>query len=868
MSSREFASKRMKDETHDVAFVASSLDDVRGRTNWDGQGIGNARARATGDDASGGADASGKDESGGDSDALEEEEMLPSTFQRRYVRRRMVGDFVGEDEREGSRKIRDERERRARTTETTDASNVCVLRDARLVAGARERAKIAREEREREKARKGEEEKEARERNRDDGEAFAGVQRRGLGTHAKAHERDVGSFEKHTKGIGMKLLEKMGYKKGEGLGKGASGITRALETTVRPKNMGMGFNNFKENVNDPTKARGREESDEDAMEEGMKEDDGSKERDAAKRAQEQTMWKKRNDLRREKREYKTAEELLAEEQDKARDSKSVKATAEKLNIIDMRGAHAQIINASELHKSRVISADDDDLMLPELQHNLKLIVDLAESDISKLDVKIRSEKDTLEILRREKARLSKQATTHAEFALRTKSALKLVERCDVLSKTMKTSTEFSELTQAWTDVVKKHPEEFFAHRLGRLALAHAAPYVRSLFKDWDPSADPARGIDQIKPWRELLSPERVPDAYKNVFEDDLFDALLREPLLGRLRPIITSQWDPTKPSDILNFIEAWSRVMPEALLHELTHALILPRLQRRVGEWQPTKERVALHTWFHPWLALLHNNLKDLYPSIRQKFTVALAEWDASDPSALALLKPWARVFEPKDWSSLMRRCITPKLEDALAMMQINPSNQVLDPLKCVLKWEPVLGSSAFITILEQHFFHKWHAALHAWLNAGSVDFDQVTQWYLGWKTVFSEELLAHERVRVQLNVALDMMNQAATGDGVVMPNVAAAQPNADRVVERKANPMDEPQFTLKEMIEQFANSHDVEFVPNPSGRRHDGLAVYTFGGVNVIVDAAREAIRAYIDGEWIPISLDQLVQRARAHTK
>ena len=48
-------------------------------------------------------------------------------------------------------------------------------------------------------------------------------------------------------------------------------------------------------------------------------------------------------------------------------------------------------------------------MLPELQHNLKLVVDLAESDITKLDGKIRSEKDTLEIFRREKVRLSKQA---------------------------------------------------------------------------------------------------------------------------------------------------------------------------------------------------------------------------------------------------------------------------------------------------------------------------------------------------------------------------------------------------------------------------------------------------------------------------
>lgn len=51
---------------------------------------------------------------------------------------------------------------------------------------------------------------------------------------------DIGSFEKHTRGIGSKLLGKMGYTKGEGLGKRRDGTALPIAAEPRAVHKGLG----------------------------------------------------------------------------------------------------------------------------------------------------------------------------------------------------------------------------------------------------------------------------------------------------------------------------------------------------------------------------------------------------------------------------------------------------------------------------------------------------------------------------------------------------------------------------------------------------------------------------------------------------
>lgn len=56
--------------------------------------------------------------------------------------------------------------------------------------------------------------------------------------------KDLGKWEKHTKGFGKKMLEKMGFK--GRLGAKENGISAAVEVKVRPAQLGLGFGEFEE----------------------------------------------------------------------------------------------------------------------------------------------------------------------------------------------------------------------------------------------------------------------------------------------------------------------------------------------------------------------------------------------------------------------------------------------------------------------------------------------------------------------------------------------------------------------------------------------------------------------------------------------
>ena len=65
---------------------------------------------------------------------------------------------------------------------------------------------------------------------------------------------------------------------------------------------------------------------------------------------------------------------------------------------------------------------------------------------------------------------------------------------------------------------------------------------------------------------------------------------------------------------------------------------------------------------------------------------------------------------------------------------------------------------------MEKKFFPKWLEFLCKWLNSTNPNYEEVTKWYLSWKSLLNEKLIRHPNVQSKFSQALIMMNNSSEG--------------------------------------------------------------------------------------------------------
>ncbi|KNA24465.1 hypothetical protein SOVF_015380 [Spinacia oleracea] len=654
-------------------------------------------------------------------------------------------------------------------------------------------------------------------------------------------DSNVGVFEKHTKGIGLKLLEKMGYG-GGGLGKNQQGIVAPIEATKRPKGEGLGFNDYQENKNLPTLVNIPPPPELEGKQLSLK--------------KEEKPWKKQARARAKKKEsIITPDEFLAMKAEEQGPDLVLQ------KVVDMRGPQVRVLtNLQNLNAEE--KARESDIPMPELQHNIRLIVDLEELNIQKVDQDSRNERETVIALQKEKEMLQVDAMRQKKQIDSMMEILQVLDSIEEENTSGRLTLE--SLAKSFGDLQRRFPEEYKLGNLSCIACSLALPLLIRVFQGWDPLQNPLHGMDVIAMWKGLLQGDEDYD----IFEDASapYSQLVAEVVFPAVRIAGINTWQARDPEPMLRFLESWEKLLPRSVLQSLLDMVVMPKLSEAVISWEPCRETIPIHVWVHPWLPLLGQKLETLYQAIRIKLGTVLYKWHPSDMSAYTILSPWKTVFDASSWEQLICRSILPKLIDVMREFQVNPANQKLDQFYWVMTWASAVPIHHMVNLLESQFFNKWQQVLYHWLCT-SPNFEEVLKWYNGWKDLFPAELLANERIRMQLNQGLEMMSQAAEGLEMVQPgvkeNISYMRVQEQRQYEaqlKASQQTDDVPKTLKEVVEFYAQQQGLLFKPKP-GRLHSHHQVYSFGSVSITVDSLHQKIYAQGHGEWSLVTLDQLRQ-------
>ncbi|XP_017098940.2 septin-interacting protein 1 [Drosophila bipectinata] len=686
-------------------------------------------------------------------------------------------------------------------------------------------------------------------------------------------DRNVGAWEQHTRGIGAKLLLQMGYEPGKGLGKDLQGISQPVQAHVRKGRGAIGAYGPETAASIGGKSARAIKVDEDV-------------REAKEFKEQMNKWRKggaatdTQERQGKRYYYKSVEEVIA------KGNKSSHLLSEKLSkklgnvpVIDMTGPEKRVLSgyhalgqAKITPEETLFDAEPSDkgagpapasvFSMPELTHNLQLLVSQSEQEIIAIDKQERDCSNQQVALEAEHRRLEEIVQLEHNHIRTLEEVLDRVER---LSEDPEIGLPQAE--RLFRELLEQYAAEFQEFGLADLAAGVIAPLLKIELSEWRPLEHPTEPIHMVKKWRAMLQTgDPAQQEQRNVF--DPYSSLIWAGVMPSFRACAEA-WQPKEHSSMAALLDAWAPLLPTWVLDSVLETLVLPRLVAGVQSWDPLTDTVPIDSWVLPWSSILGNKLEEaVYPQIRSKLGEALRAWSPQDRSARAMLTPWQQAFPPEEMQDFLQRHIVPKLQVVLSEFVISPLHQDLELWNQVWEWHELIDPMYMALLLDKHFFPRWMQMLVMWLNQ-SPDYADISRWYINWKNMFSEAVLREPSVKEHLRRALDMMHRAS--DALLQPTSAPPPPVPPGPVPVGMIPpvmmmdlMHQPaQLEFKELVSQRCAELGIIFAPLP-GRREMGKQIYRVGKLFCYID---RNVCMLSDGSftnWQPVGLNQLLERSQ----
>ncbi|MCJ1438384.1 hypothetical protein MMC27_007772 [Xylographa pallens] len=688
-----------------------------------------------------------------------------------------------------------------------------------------------------------------------------------------------------------KMMAKMGYVEGEGLGADGRGRLAPIETQLRPQGAGLGA------VREKTK-QAKEEEKREAAFRGVELEDSEEEAKKRRRKQRENRIAgggsgastPGGSRARPKIKYRTATEIEA-------DSEGLQVPNVLKSLIDITGKETKLLTSNLTPGITIVPSETPSTRIAkEARRDLEAFAD-----------EWRGLSDRKKFYDLQSSQIVGDLDAEQEEIRRLRSVVETIQELQQLSMespmTIEDNSSWEAVTRKLESLEIDFNDDLDNYNLQEIAVAAIHPLFRAAMLDWSPLANPTLTVSYMQRLSHVLgidssstSDALAPQNYQATTlrprkSTSHYETLIYTLWLPPVRTAITTTWDPHNPTPLTTLLTTWRPLLPTFIISNLTEQLIIPRLTTALSAWKPhhksQNHQLPLpHTWLFPWLPHLPPHHTDLsYPSsllatIKQKLRALLSAHPIpSGPPTY--LPPWQPLL-PAALPPLLTTHLLPRLATYLhTHLLIDPSAQDLAPLTTALAYLPLLPPSSLAALLAAELFPKWHAILHLWLTS-APNYDEIREWFLWWKEQLPGPLSTHPLIAAEwtkgletINHALELGPDAATllpppAAGPSRPLNAAATANgtsataSPRPAAGATKPL-LPEPTFKDVVEDWCAEEGLLLMPLREAHELNGAPLFRVtasasGKGGVVVYMKGDVLWARSKkgrGVWSPVGLD-----------